>query len=136
MDVYESDKEDRDILEREQELDSIMTKKVRNKRQAEAVTDIGNEGKKNKQMENIVEANRYLSIEAGLSGVIFDWNMDMPLHELVEAIDDTQGILQLVRMRKRYLDPQTKEAMIGYTHNILVTIEGNELPKELKLLMD
>ncbi|CAL1681333.1 unnamed protein product [Lasius platythorax] len=66
-------------------------------------------------------------------GVISDWDIDMPLHELVEAMDNTKGILQMERLRKRYVDPKTKQLMNKYLHQVLITVEGNELPTEIKI---
>lgn len=66
-------------------------------------------------------------------GVISDWDTDMPLYELVEAMDNTKGILQMEKLRKRYVDPKTKQLMNKYSHQVLITVEGNELPTEIKI---
>ncbi|KMQ82829.1 protein iws1-like protein, partial [Lasius niger] len=66
-------------------------------------------------------------------GVISDWDIDMPLYELVEAMDNTKGILQMEKLRKRYVDPKTKQLMNKYSHQVLITVEGNELPTEIKI---
>lgn len=34
-------------------------------------------------------------------GIISDWDRDMPIYELAEAIDDNKNIIQLKRMRSR-----------------------------------
>lgn len=98
---------------------------------------------------NVVEANKCLELEEGkeekkviysipnrikrCKGVISDWDLDMPLHELVEAMEDTSRIVSLERMKRRYLDHQSKEMVSRFTHHILVTMEGNELPKMIKI---
>jgi len=57
----------------------------------------------------------------------------MPLHELVEALEDTSRIVSLEKMKRRYLDHQSKEMVSRFTHHILITTEGNELPKMIKI---
>jgi len=67
---------------------------------------------------NVVEANKCLELKKSkeekkviysipnrikrCKGVISDWDLDMPLHELVEAMEDTSRIVSLERMKRRY----------------------------------
>lgn len=36
-------------------------------------------------------------------------------------------------MRKRFLNPESKKILSKFSHHVLITLEGNELPKELKI---
>lgn len=42
-------------------------------------------------------------------GIIKDWDLDMPLHELVEAMDDSSKISQIERMKKKGLIFRTEK---------------------------
>ncbi|KMQ84205.1 nucleic-acid-binding protein from mobile element jockey [Lasius niger] len=99
--------------------------------------------------KNIVEANRCLDLGKGTEeqqihfsipnrvkrckGVITEWELEMPLHELIEAMEDTSGIMQIERMKRRFRDAKSGEYKTDFTHHILITMEGNELPKEFRI---
>lgn len=103
------------------------------------------------EFENIYEANRCLDryavmneedkrievriIERNMKskGVIKDWELDMPLGDLVKAIDDKRGIISVERMRTRYFDKQESLTKWKFSPYIIITMEGNVLPRELKL---
>lgn len=99
---------------------------------------------------NIIEANKCLKIGRKgkeerqiiysipgrlkrIKGVISDWDRGVPLHELVEAMDNKEGLVQLERMKRRYIDEKTKESTFKLTDLIIVTYEGNILPEAVTL---
>lgn len=84
-----------------------------------------NLGRRNKE-ENQVRYDipgRMLRVK----GVISDWDYSVPIHELAEAMDDKRGLIQMERMKRRYIDKETKESKIRLTNLIIVTYEGNIL---------
>lgn len=99
---------------------------------------------------NIIEANNCLNIGRGnkedrqirysipgrmqrIKGVISDWDSDVPLHELFEALDEKERVIQVEKMKRRYVDEKTKESKYKFTDLILITFEGNELPESVSL---
>lgn len=96
--------------------------------------------------ESIIEANKCLNLGRRsdeerqikynipgrmlrIKGVISDWNCSLSLHELVEAMDDKRGLVQVERIKRRYIDEKTKESKVKLIDLIIVTYEGNELPQ-------
>lgn len=96
---------------------------------------------------NIVEANNCMNIgrrdkEEGqirysipgrmqrIKGFISDWDSGVSLHELIEAME---GVIQLERMKRRYIDEKTKESKYKLTELIIITFEGNKLPQSVSL---
>lgn len=57
-----------------------------------------------------------------------DWNQELSLMDLVEAILNNENI-SLERMKTRYVDPITKEVKEKYLDKIIVTYEGEHLPR-------
>lgn len=57
----------------------------------------------------------------------------MPLSDLAEAIQDSSGILQIERMRKKYFDKISKESVVAFSHYLLITWEGSVRLDELKI---
>lgn len=62
-----------------------------------------------------------------------DWDCSLPLHELVEAMDDKRSLIQIERMKRRYVDEKTKKSKFKLTDLIIVTYEGNVLPDHITL---
>lgn len=60
----------------------------------------------------------------------------MPIHELVEAIDDSRGIGQIERMKVRKYNIKDRKTEMMRSHLVLVTFEGNNLPVKLSLYGD
>lgn len=100
------------------------------------------------KFRNIIEANRCLDvvnkqqdkkIEARIpgrmsrrKGVITEWEHEMPLHELAEALDnDKNNVIQIERMKRRYYNKEKKVVRYQYTDNIIVMFAGNELPTDI-----
>lgn len=65
--------------------------------------------------------------------MISGWDCGVPIHELVEAMDNMEGLIQLERMKRRFIDKETKESRTRLTSLILVTYEGNVLPEFVTL---
>lgn len=103
----------------------------------------------NVRFEDIHEANRFLNrlyvvpedvkqIEAKIRlnntrvrGVISDW--DMPIEELADAIDDTRGIISLERMTFKKFCKEEKAFKWSLGGNIIITMEGNKIPRQLSI---
>lgn len=68
-----------------------------------------------------------------IKGVILDWDCSVPIHELAEAMDNKEGLVQLERMKRRFIDRETKESKIRLTNLIIVIYEGNVLPEYVTL---
>lgn len=68
-----------------------------------------------------------------IKGVISDWDRDMPLEELTEAIDDCRGIAQIERMRHKKYNREEKNQSWVLGNNIIITFEGNNAPKDLSV---
>lgn len=64
-----------------------------------------------------------------IKGIIKDWDLDMPLHELAEAIEENKDIIQLERMKKKKYNIQEKKMELMNSHLILIIFEDNILPK-------
>lgn len=69
-------------------------------------------------------------------GIISDWDRDMTLQELAEAIDDNKRIIQLERMKSRRYNIRERRMELVSSHLILVTMEGNNLPDKVSLYGD
>lgn len=65
--------------------------------------------------------------------MISGWDCGVPIHELVEAMDNKEGLIQLERMKRRFIDKETKESRTRLTSFIIVTYEGNVLPEFVTL---
>lgn len=102
------------------------------------------------KFHNIIEANDCLKIGKDstedrqikymipgrmqrIKGVISDWDRDIPIHELYEALDDKSRVIKLEKMKRRYVDEKTKESTFRFTDQIMITFEGNELPERVSL---
>lgn len=59
--------------------------------------------------------------------------MELPLHELVEAMICKNRLIQVERMKRRYLDVHLKENEVVYTDKVILTYEGNELTSKIQL---
>lgn len=59
--------------------------------------------------------------------------MELPLHELVEAMTCKNRLIKMERMKRGYLDVHLKENEVVYTDKVILTYEGNELPSEVQL---
>lgn len=46
-------------------------------------------------------------------GIIKDWDIDMPIHELIEEIDDNKNISQIKRMRRRKYNVQERNVELA-----------------------
>lgn len=68
-------------------------------------------------------------------GIISDWDRDIPLHELAEAIDDNRRIIRLDRMRRRRYNIRDTKMESVMSHLIMITREGNSLPNKVSLYM-
>lgn len=68
-----------------------------------------------------------------VKGVISDWDCSVPIHELAEAMNDKRGLIRMEKMKRRYIDKETKESKIRLTNLIIVTYEGNILPEFVTL---
>lgn len=66
-------------------------------------------------------------------GVIRDWDKEMTIDELAEAIDDNRGIISIERMRFKRYDKENKTANWTMGSNIIITMEGSKIPRELSL---
>ncbi|XP_036138910.1 E3 ubiquitin-protein ligase BRE1A-like [Monomorium pharaonis] len=66
-------------------------------------------------------------------GVISDWDNEMSLRDLYEAIEDKEKILQIERMKKRRYNKATKEITEEYLHQVIIAWEGGERPREISL---
>lgn len=98
---------------------------------------------------NIIDANKCLNLEKNredgqveysiprritrIKGVISEWDKKVPLHKLAEAIDNKEGLIQMEKMKRRYIDKKTKESKTRLTNLIIVTYEGNKLPESVAL---
>lgn len=58
---------------------------------------------------------------------------DMPLDELVAAIDNSRNIIQMERMKQRLFNARDRTQSSSYSHLILMTIEGGSLPQFLSV---
>lgn len=68
-------------------------------------------------------------------GVVLDWDQQLDLMEMVEAIaiKEKEAIVCLERMKTRYMDQVTKDIKEKYLDKIIVTFEGEYLPARLGL---
>lgn len=80
---------------------------------------------------NIIDANKCLNLGKDredsqvdysipkrimrIKGVISDWDKGVPIHELAEAMDNKEGLLQIEKMKRRYMDKDTKESRTRQT---------------------
>lgn len=62
-----------------------------------------------------------------------DWDQELSIMELVDAIPNKENIISLERMKSRYLDQITKEVKEKYLDKIIITYEGEYLPKSVNL---
>lgn len=66
-------------------------------------------------------------------GIIKDWDRSSSLQELIEAIDDTRGIVSIERMQMKKYNREERRAEWYLGNNIIITVEGKAVPKELRL---
>lgn len=71
-------------------------------------------------------------------GVVIDWDKELPIHEMYEAmsIEERRGILQIDRMKKRIYNRERQENMSVDTDSLIVTWEGNARPEKISLWND
>lgn len=62
-------------------------------------------------------------------GIIKDWDSDMPLDELVSAIDNSKNIIQMERMKERQFSAKDRRVVTSYSHLVMVTMEGGNIPQ-------
>lgn len=62
-------------------------------------------------------------------GIIKDWDSDMPLDELISAIDNSKNIIQIERMKKRQFSAKDRRVVTSYSHLVMVTMEGGNIPQ-------
>lgn len=48
-------------------------------------------------------------------------------------MDDKRALIQIERMKRRYVDEETKESKVRLTDLIIVTYKGNVLPEYVTL---
>lgn len=89
-------------------------------------------------MSNIKDANKLLNVghieeeKAQINfkiprrvsrrkGVIMDWDIELDIMDLVDAIPNKEDIISLERMKSRYIDQITKEIKEKYLDKIIVT---------------
>lgn len=65
-------------------------------------------------------------------GIIKDWDLDLPLSDLVSAIDNSKNIIQVERMKRRAYIVTRKKDLV-YSHVVKVTLEGGNLPQYFSL---
>lgn len=98
---------------------------------------------------NIVHANKCLNLGRNreedqveysipkrtlrIKGVISGWDCGVPIHELVEATDDKERLIQVERMKRRFVDKKIKEVRMRLTSLVILTYEGNVLPESVTL---
>lgn len=101
------------------------------------------------RFENIIDANKCLNLGEDredsqvkysipnrimrIKGVISDWDCSVPIYELAEAMDNKEGLIQMERMKRRFIDKETKESRIRLTNLIIVTYEGTVLAEAVTL---
>lgn len=89
--------------------------KLKNIRDANKLLDLGKQGEDNAQIKFNIPKRI-----ARRKGVIIDWDKDMSIMDLVEAIPDKEDIISLERMKSRYLDQITKEIKEKYIDKIIM----------------
>lgn len=93
--------------------------------------DKGEGGRMGKYM-NFSIPNRSKSAK----GIVSGWNKHGTLDELVAAMCDTEGILEIEHVKKKIFDKETKSMRDEYTPVICITWEGNFVPNELRIYGD
>lgn len=85
------------------------------------------------------EENKILDLSIALNnirtkGIIKDWDKEMSLIELAEAIYDSRGVTSLQRMTfKRSNNKKEGTTEWAFGNNIIITFEGRSIPSELSL---
>lgn len=64
-------------------------------------------------------------------GIVAGWNKHGTLDELVAAMCDTGGILEIEHVKKKIFDKETKAMRDEYSSVVCITWEGNFVPNEL-----
>lgn len=58
-----------------------------------------------------------------IKGVLIDWDSELPLHELYEAMNEVErrGIIQIERLKKRIYNKEKQESSMINTNNLVLT---------------
>lgn len=124
----EIDKEGIKVKELKQCGVSMAELKFRNIIEANDCLKIGRDSMEDRQIRYSVPGR-----VQRVRGVISDWESDVPLHELYQALDEKARVIKIEKMKRRYMDEETKESKFKFTNLILITFEGNELPESVSL---
>lgn len=98
-------------------------------------------------IKDVVTANKILDLKESdieyyvpgrakrIKGVLIDWDSELPLHELYEAMTETErrGIIQIERLKKRIYNREKQESLMIDTNNLVMTWEGNARPDKISL---
>lgn len=69
-------------------------------------------------------------------GVILDWDQELSLMDLAEAMVYKEGLISLERMKRKYIDSVTREAKVKYLDKVIVTYKGSHLPRNTPIYGD
>jgi len=97
--------------------------------------------------KDVITANRYLDLKDSdieyyvperakrTKGVLTDWDRELPIHELYEAMteEERKGIIQIDRLKKRTYNREKQESMLFDTNNLIIVWEGNCRPDKISL---
>lgn len=97
-------------------------------------------------IKDAVTANRLLDLKDSkeyyvpvrakrIKGVLIDWDSELPLHELYEAMTEKErrGITQIDRMKRRIYNKEKQANEMVDTNNLILTWEGDVRPDKVSL---